>query len=72
MVDHGTFLSWLVQQMSSCNLAQASFIARLVDDYLDELVSSRALTKVLADGCLVKLSEVIANWTYVCINITHN
>ncbi|TDL22582.1 hypothetical protein BD410DRAFT_821184 [Rickenella mellea] len=58
MVDHCTFLSWLVQQMVSCNLAQAGFIARLTDDYLDGLVGRRALTRPLIDCCLSKLTEI--------------
>lgn len=58
MVDHATFLSWLVQQLGSCNLAQAGFVARLADDYLDGIVTRRALAKPLIDGCLLKLQDV--------------
>ena len=57
MVDHGTFLSWLVQQMSSANLAQAAFVVRITEEYLDGLVTCRALTRPLIHSCLTKLQE---------------
>jgi mediator of RNA polymerase II transcription subunit 12, fungi type len=44
--------------MANCNLAQAAFVARLGDEYLDGMLSSRALTKPFADACLGKLVEV--------------
>ena len=58
LVDSRTFLLWLVQQMMSCNLAQAGFVAHLADEYLDGMLVSRALTKPFADACVAKLSEV--------------
>ncbi|KAF9567913.1 hypothetical protein CPC08DRAFT_813741 [Agrocybe pediades] len=58
LVDHRTFLVWLVQQMATCNLAQACFLARLSDEYLEEIVASRALAKPLVDVCLSKLLEI--------------
>jgi len=59
LVDNRAFLAWLVQQMSSCNLAQAGFVARLADEYLDGMLVSRALTYPFVVGCLHKLSEVV-------------
>lgn len=44
--------------MANCNLAQAAFVARLADEYLDGMLSSRALTKPFVDACLNKLYEV--------------
>lgn len=44
--------------MVTCNLAQAGFVARLADEYLDGMLGSRALTKPFADACLGKLVEV--------------
>ena len=58
LVDNTTFLVWLVQQMGTCNLAQAGFLTRLADEYLDGMLSSRALVKPFIDACLAKLSEV--------------
>lgn len=58
MIDHATFLMWLVQTFASCNLAQAGFIARLVDDYLPGISASRALLRPLMESCLSKCSEV--------------
>ncbi|EPQ57624.1 hypothetical protein GLOTRDRAFT_137894 [Gloeophyllum trabeum ATCC 11539] len=58
LVDNRTFLSWLVQQMASCNLAQAGFVARLADEYLDGMLVSRALTRPFVDACLNKLAEI--------------
>lgn len=58
MVDHTTFLSWLVQMLASCNLAQAGFMARLSDDYLSDMGSCRALVKPFVDACLGKLRDV--------------
>jgi mediator of RNA polymerase II transcription subunit 12 len=57
-VDNRTFLSWLVLQMCTCNLAQASFVARLADEYLDGILACRALSKPFVDACLSKISEV--------------
>ena len=58
LVDNRTFLSWLVQQMSTCNLAQAGFVARLADEYLDGMLVSRALTHPFIEACLAKFAEV--------------
>ncbi|KAI6129405.1 hypothetical protein EDD16DRAFT_1690096 [Pisolithus croceorrhizus] len=57
LVDRRTFLTWLVQQMSACNLAQAGFVAHLADQYLDDMLSSRALAKPFVDACVAKLTE---------------
>ena len=67
MVDKRTFLVWLVQQMSTCNLAQAGFIARLADEYLTDLFESRALSRAFVDASLNKLTEVSG---YSAISIT--
>ena len=58
LVDSRTFLLWLVQQMVTCNLAQAGFVAHLADEYLDGVLVNRALTKPFADACVAKLLEV--------------
>ncbi|KAG9310727.1 transcription mediator complex subunit Med12-domain-containing protein [Chiua virens] len=58
LVDSRTFLVWLVQQMMTCNLAQAGFVVHLADEYLDGVLASCALTKPFADPCIIKLSEV--------------
>lgn len=58
LVDRRTFLTWLVHQMSGCNLAQAGFVAHLADQYLDDMLSSRALTKPFMDACVAKLTEI--------------
>ncbi|KAG6829453.1 hypothetical protein H0H92_004513 [Tricholoma furcatifolium] len=58
LVDNRTYLVWLVQQMTTCNLAQAGFIARLADEYLDGILGSRPLTRPFLQGCLSKLSEI--------------
>jgi mediator of RNA polymerase II transcription subunit 12 len=44
--------------MGSCNLAQAGFVTRLADEYLDGMIGSRALTRPFVDACLAKISEV--------------
>ncbi|KAF8196466.1 transcription mediator complex subunit Med12-domain-containing protein [Pholiota molesta] len=58
LVDHKTFLMWLVQQMTTCNLAQAGFLTRLTDEYINDIFSSRALARPLGEACLAKLSEI--------------
>jgi mediator of RNA polymerase II transcription subunit 12 len=58
LVDNTSFLVWLVQQMGTCNLAQAGFLTRLADEYLDGMLSSRALVRPFIDACLAKVSEV--------------
>lgn len=60
MVDHTAFLAWLVQFLFSCNLAQATFIARIAHIYVKDMFSCRALTKMLIDACLTKLQEVLS------------
>ncbi|KAF8530471.1 hypothetical protein BU17DRAFT_35400 [Hysterangium stoloniferum] len=57
LVDHGVFLSWSAQQMGISNIAQANFVARIVDEYLEGMLPYRALVRVLIDGCLTKLAE---------------
>ncbi|TFY51580.1 hypothetical protein EVJ58_g10491, partial [Rhodofomes roseus] len=57
LVDNRTFLTWLVQQMGTCNLAQLGFVARLADEYLDGLLINRALTHHFVDACLNRLEE---------------
>ncbi|KAF8160920.1 hypothetical protein B0H34DRAFT_795767 [Crassisporium funariophilum] len=64
LVDHRTFLTWLVQQMISCNLAQAGFLTRLIDEYLDDITVSRALSRPLAEACLSKLLEIRTTSAY--------
>lgn len=44
--------------MNACNLAQAGFLARLADDYLDGMLRNRALARPFIEGCLAKLLEV--------------
>lgn len=58
LVDNRTFLSWLVQQMATCNLAQLGFVARLADEYLEGMLVSRALTHPFTEACLGKFVEV--------------
>lgn len=61
MVDKRTFLVWLIQQMSTCNLAQAGFVVRLADEYLADITASRALSHSFADSSLNKLQEVLSS-----------
>ncbi|KAF9484513.1 hypothetical protein BDN70DRAFT_872547 [Pholiota conissans] len=58
LVDHKTFLMWLIQQMTTCNLAQAGFLTRLADEYMSDILLTRALARPLAEACLAKLSEI--------------
>ncbi|KAI0675055.1 hypothetical protein C8Q78DRAFT_1010248 [Trametes maxima] len=58
LVDNKTFLAWLVQQMITCNLAQAGFVVRLGDEYLDGMLVSRALTRPFVEASLSKLLEI--------------
>jgi hypothetical protein len=69
LVDNTTFLVWLVQQMGSCNLAQAAFVTRLADHYINGVLGSRALTRHFIDACLAKLSEVPISsfWYYASV-----
>lgn len=43
--------------MITCNLAQAGFLARLTEEYLDDIMASRALARPIVEGCLSKLME---------------
>ncbi|EKM53974.1 uncharacterized protein PHACADRAFT_196411 [Phanerochaete carnosa HHB-10118-sp] len=58
MVDHRTFLAWVVQQCGTCNLAQLGFVIRLADEYLDGMLVCHALVRPLVEACTVRLSEI--------------
>jgi mediator of RNA polymerase II transcription subunit 12, fungi type len=58
LVDRKFFLSWLGQQMLTCNLAQAGFIARLADEYLEGVMHSQPLARPLIQASVSKLSEI--------------
>ncbi|KAK0226153.1 hypothetical protein IW262DRAFT_1457387 [Armillaria fumosa] len=58
LVDRRTFLVWVVHQMGICNLAQAGFIARIADEYLEGMMSSRPLARPFVEACVSKLSEI--------------
>ncbi|KAJ3761793.1 hypothetical protein EV360DRAFT_37070 [Lentinula raphanica] len=58
LVDKRTFLSWLVNQMCSCNLAQAGFVLRLVDEYFEGFIECRPLARPFVEAFLSKLSEI--------------
>lgn len=58
LVDHRSVLGWLAQQLGACNLAQAGFLARLADEYLEDITSCRALAHPFVEACLNKLAEV--------------
>ncbi|KAF8629229.1 hypothetical protein AX17_005811 [Amanita inopinata Kibby_2008] len=71
MVDKRTFLVWLVQQVATCNLAQAGFVARLAEEYSIDINESRALARSFVDACLNKLSEIRSNGpAQACLNGT--
>ena len=58
MVDHRTLLVWVVHQMGTCNLAQAGFIARIADEYLEGMMLSRPLASHFVSACVSKLAEI--------------
>jgi hypothetical protein len=70
LVDHRTFLTWIVLQMAACNLAQAGFVAHLADEYLDGVLEKRPLAKPLLDACIAKLNEVRLMVTYIRLSLT--
>ncbi|KAF7321446.1 Med12 domain-containing protein [Mycena kentingensis (nom. inval.)] len=57
LVDNRVFLVWLVQQMNASTLAQAGFLVRLAEEYLDGIMRSRPLARPFIDACLSKLAE---------------
>ena len=69
LVDNRTFLTWLVLQMCACNLAQAGFVARLADEYLDGILACRALSRPFVDACLSKISEVRIDIDSSCLHL---
>ncbi|KAJ3876102.1 hypothetical protein F5051DRAFT_44422 [Lentinula edodes] len=58
LVDKRTFFSWLVNQMCSCNLAQAGFVCRFVDEYFEGMIECRPLARPFVEASLCKLSEI--------------
>lgn len=65
LVDNRTFLSWIVQQMSTCNLAQTGFVARLADEYFEGMLFSRALSRPFVEACLARLKEVLLMFSLI-------
>jgi mediator of RNA polymerase II transcription subunit 12, fungi type len=68
LVDNRTFLVWLVQQMAICNLAQLGFVVHMADEYLDGMVTCRALTRPFVESCLGRMSEVSCIIDYATIS----
>ncbi len=66
LVDNRMFLTWLVLQMCTCNLAQAGFLVRLADEYLDGTIACHTLSlaRPFVDTCLSKISEVCTMMTF--------
>jgi mediator of RNA polymerase II transcription subunit 12, fungi type len=64
LIDNRTCLWWLVQTLTTCNLAQAVFTSMIADEYLDNLLVSRALAKPFVEACLCRLSEVRQSLIY--------
>ncbi|KAF5370753.1 hypothetical protein D9758_002110 [Tetrapyrgos nigripes] len=58
LINRRAFFVWIVNQMHSCNLAQAGFLTRLADEYFDGMSGSRPLTHSFAEASLNKLSEI--------------
>ncbi|KAL0581804.1 RNA polymerase II mediator complex subunit [Marasmius crinis-equi] len=58
LVNKRTFFVWLINQMASCNLAQAGFVVRIADEYFDGMMRCRALTRPFLEACLSKLAEI--------------
>ncbi|THV06762.1 hypothetical protein K435DRAFT_711026 [Dendrothele bispora CBS 962.96] len=58
LINKKAFFVWIVNQMHSCNLAQAGFLTRLADEYFDGMIGSRPLTRTFAEASLTKLSEI--------------
>ncbi|KAK2467842.1 hypothetical protein APHAL10511_000137 [Amanita phalloides] len=73
LVDKRTFLVWLVQQMSTCNLAQIGFVAHLADEYLSDITESRALSRCFSEACLNRLHEIQSGGpAQACLMNTNN
>ena len=64
LIDNRTFLAWLIQQLYVSNLAQLGFIARLLDEFVDGALATRALTRPLVEGCLTRISEVCHSFAH--------
>jgi mediator of RNA polymerase II transcription subunit 12 len=58
MVDKRTFLSWVIHQLASSNLGQASFVVCIAENYIDDIVSSRPFAYHLAVAVIDRLVEV--------------
>lgn len=61
MVDHRTLLVWLIHQMNTCNLAQAGFVARIADEYLQDMLASLPLARHFVDACVTRLAEATSS-----------
>ncbi|KDQ49550.1 hypothetical protein JAAARDRAFT_42784 [Jaapia argillacea MUCL 33604] len=67
LVDNRTFLSWLVNQLATCNLAQGGFVTRLAEEYLDGMSVCRALMRPFVDACLGRIHEIRTTVTGGCL-----
>ncbi|KAG8882040.1 RNA polymerase II mediator complex subunit [Tulasnella sp. 332] len=58
LVDHATFLFWLAQQVGDSNIPQLGFIAKLADEYIEDLLQHRGFLRPFIVGLVEKLVEV--------------
>ncbi|KAG9004810.1 RNA polymerase II mediator complex subunit [Tulasnella sp. JGI-2019a] len=58
LVDHATFLFWLAQQVGESNIPQLGFIAKLADEYIEDLLKHRGFLRPFIVGLVEKLVEV--------------
>lgn len=58
LLEHDSFLRFLVQQVEQSNLAQLPFVLFLAEEYLGEFLLNEPLSARLAAGCFARLNEV--------------
>lgn len=72
MIDHATWLLFIANQISSSNIPQLGFMARVAEEYLDGLLQHRGFLRPLISGLVEKLVEVSDNELYTSLSLTHH
>ena len=68
LVDRGTALLWISQQVGASSIPQLGFVVKLAEEYLEGLLEHRAFLRPFVTGLTDKLLEVRPRLLVVCSN----
>lgn len=70
LLEHDSFLRFLVQQVEQSNLAQLPFVLFLAEEYLGEFLLSEPLSARLAAACFARLNQVSARHSPCALSLS--